>query len=337
MTIRKDNYNLSAQNTFRMNVSCACYIEYDSAKDLNGIDFDALPKPIISIGEGSNLLFTKDFEGTILHSRINYIKYFDVGADTVPVAVGAGVKWDDFVHKTCDDGLWGAENLSLIPGTAGAAAVQNIGAYGVEAKDIIVGVTCFDIVKKEKTAFKTQDCKYGYRESIFKQPDFKGRYIITGVLFKLSREKAPHIEYGALKTSFAEHAPQTPGQVRDEIIRIRKEKLPDPEVIGSAGSFFKNPVVSAAAFVKICDGYESVPHYILPNGFIKVPAAWMIEQCGFKGAEEGGAAVYEKQPLVIVNRSGEARPEDVLALMNKIVEGVKRKFGVHLTTEVEVI
>lgn len=335
MIKRIDNYDLSAQNTFRMRVSCACYIEYDSAADLGTIDFDSLPKPILSIGEGSNLLFTKDFEGTVLCSKIKYIKYFDVGADTVPLAVGAGVKWDDLVLKTCEDKLWGAENLSLIPGTVGAAAVQNIGAYGVEAKDIIAGVTCFDILKKEKTAFKTPECRYGYRESIFKTPEFKERYIITGVLFRLSREAAPKTEYGALKSVFEGAAPIDPMQVREAVIKIREAKLPSVELVGSAGSFFKNPVVSPLQFTKIIEGYENVPHYIQTGGFIKVPAAWMIEQCGLKGASVGGAQVYEKQPLVIINKDDKATPQDVLALEKKVIDEVKNRFGVELTPEVE--
>ena len=335
MIKRIDNYDLSAQNTFRMRVSCACYIEYDSAADLGTIDFDSLPKPILSIGEGSNLLFTKDFEGTVLCSKIKYIKYFDVGADTVPLAVGAGVKWDDLVLKTCEDKLWGAENLSLIPGTVGAAAVQNIGAYGVEAKDIIAGVTCFDILKKEKTAFKTPECRYGYRESIFKTPAFKERYIITGVLFRLSREAAPKTEYGALKSVFEGAAPTDPMQVREAVIKIREAKLPSVEIVGSAGSFFKNPVVSPLQFTKIIEGYENVPHYIQTGGFIKVPAAWMIEQCGLKGASVGGAQVYEKQPLVIINKDDKATPQDVLALEKKVIDEVKNRFGVELTPEVE--
>ena len=333
--IKKEfNYSLSAQNTFRMRVSCACYIEYDSIEDLKSLDFDSLPRPLLSIGEASNILFTGDFKGTVLRSRINYIKYFDVGADSVPLAVGAGVKWDELVEKCCKDKLWGLENLSLIPGTVGAAAVQNVGAYGVEAKDIIAGVTCFDIKTREKTAFKVQDCHYEYRDSIFKQEEYKGRYIITGVLFRLSRVPAPKIEYGALKSIFSE-APSEPMQVREAVINIRNSKLPAVEEIGSAGSFFKNPVVSPALFAKICEGYESVPHYLLPGGFVKVPAAWLIEQSGMKGESVGGASVYEKQPLVIVNRSGKAEAEDVLALENKIVEAVKEKFGVHLQPEVE--
>lgn len=335
MVKRIDNFDLTAQNTFRMKVSCALYLEYDSAADLKEIDFAGLPQPVISIGEGSNILFTKDFEGTILHSKINYIKYFDVGADTVPLAVGAGVKWDDLVLKTCQDGLWGMENLSLIPGTVGAAAVQNIGAYGVEVKDIIAGVTCFDMEKKEKTAFKVEECRYAYRDSIFKTEEFKSRYIVTGVLFRLSRKALPRIEYGALRSVFAEHSPEVPMQVREAVIRIREVKLPSPDKTGSAGSFFKNPIVSPAEFARICEGFESVPHYLMPGGFVKVPAAWLIEQCALKGKILGGAAVYEKQPLVIVNNSGEASPEDILALEKHIIESVKDRFGVELHPEVE--
>ena len=336
MIKRMENYDLSAQNTFRMKVSCACYIEYDSISDLSEIDFDSLPKPIISVGDGSNILFVENFfKGTVLHSKINYIKYFDVGADTVPLAAGAGVKWDDLVLKTCEDDLWGAENLSMIPGTVGAAAVQNIGAYGVEVKDIIVGVTCFDIQKKEKTAFKTPECKYGYRDSIFKSPEFKERYIITGVLFRLSRTASPKVDYGALKTYFENDAPTDPMQVREAVIKMREEKLPSPELVGSAGSYFKNPVVSPVQFAKICEGYESVPHYVQTGGFIKIPAAWLIEQSGLKGACVGGAEVYAKQPLVIINKDDKASAADVLSLEKKVVEEVKSRFGVELVPEVE--
>ena len=335
MLSRHENYDLSGQNTFRMKVSCRCYIEYESIEDLKSIDFDSLPQPVISIGEGSNLLSTGDFPGTVLRSRIDYIKYFDVGADTVPLAVGAGVNWDKLVAKTCEDGLWGLENLSLIPGTVGAAAVQNIGAYGVEAKDVIAGVTCFDILKRDKTAFKQEQCRYGYRDSIFKDPEYKGRYIVTGVLLRLSREPKPQISYGALKGIFEDAQPATPSQVREAVIRIRREKLPDPEELGSAGSFFKNPVVSAEQFLRISEGYDSVPHYLLEGGFIKVPAAWMIEKCGFKGAVRGGAAVYSKQPLVIVNNSGQASPQEIISLEQEIISAVRERFGVELQPEVE--
>lgn len=317
-----------------MKVNCECFVEYETVKELEGLNFDRLPKPLLHIGEGSNLLFTKDFPGTVLHSNIEYIKYMDMGLDDVPVVVGAGVNFDSFVSETCRHGLWGAENLSLIPGEVGAAAVQNIGAYGVEVKDIISGVVCFDLKERKKVKFAAAECRYGYRSSIFKEPDNKGRYIVTSVLFRLSRKRSPRLEYKGIAEALEGREPQTPQEVREAVIRIRRAKLPDPEETGSAGSFFKNPVVSAEEFARISpDG--SAPHYDLPDGRVKVPAAWLIDSCGFKGAAEGGAAVYEKQPLVIVNRSGEASPEDILALEKRITDGVRERFGVELHPEVE--
>lgn len=328
---RIENYDLSAHNTFRMKVKCALYIEYQTIDELKSLDFDSLPQPVMSIGEGANLLFTGDFKGTVLHSAINYIKYFDVGADNVPVAVGAGVNWDTLVAKTCADGLWGLENLSAIPGSVGACAVQNVGAYGVEAGDVIAGVTCWDTDKKEKISLKAEECRFGYRDSIFKDPEMKGRYIITGVLFRLSRTPKPKLEYKGLQNL----QPLCPQDVRDAVIAIRDAKLPDPKKIGSAGSFFKNPVVSALQFASIAQGYDTVPHYLLEGGFVKVPAAWMIEQCGLKGASVGGAMVHKTQPLVIINESGEASPADVLALEEKVITAVRERFGVELHPEVE--
>ena len=335
MIRRWDNFDLGGRNTFRMRVCCACYIEYDTVEDLRSIEPESLPQPLLCMGEGSNLLFTRDFPGTVLRSCINYMKYFDVGAHEVLLAAGSGVKWDALVAKTCADGLWGLENLSLIPGTVGAAAVQNIGAYGVEAKDVIAGVTCLDLQTRGKVAFKVGELRYGYRDSLFKDPSFKGRYVITGVLLRLSRVPRPRIGYGALKEVFGGCAPASPEAVRQEVIGIRRKKLPDPESIGSAGSFFKNPVVSALEFAQIASGYESVPHFLLDGGLVKIPAAWMIEQCGLKGARRGGGAVYENQPLVLINASGMATPEEILALEEEIIGAVRAKFGVELHPEVE--
>ncbi len=330
----KLKYDLGPLNTFRMKVRCECFVEYESVKELEGLNFDRLPRPLLHIGEGSNLLFTKDFPGTVLHSNIEYIKYMDMGLDDVPVIVGAGVNFDSFVSETCRHGLWGAENLSLIPGEVGAAAVQNIGAYGVEIKDIISGVVCFDLKERKRVKFTASDCRYGYRSSMFKESENKGRYIVTSVLFRLSRKRRPRLEYKGIAEALEGREPQTPQEVREAVIRIRRAKLPDPEETGSAGSFFKNPVVSAAEFERISpDG--TAPHYRLPDGSVKIPAAWLIDSCGLKGAEQGGAAVYEKQPLVIVNRSGEASPEDVLALERRIIDGVRERFGIELHPEVE--
>ena len=332
------NYGLGAQNTFRMKVSCAYYVEYESVKELAGLNFDRLPKPLLHIGEGSNLLFTGDFPGTVLHSNIEYIKYIDMGFEDVPVMAGAGVEWDHFVAETCRHGLWGAENLSLIPGEVGAAAVQNIGAYGVEVKDILSGVVAFDLQERKKVKFSREECCYGYRDSLFKRSENKGRYVITSVLFRLSRRPRPRLDYKGLREALSHSGfdPEslTPQEVREAVIRIRRAKLPDPEEIGSAGSFFKNPVVSREDFARISpDG--SAPHYDLPDGTVKVPAAWLIDQCGLKGATEGGAAVWEKQPLVIVNRSGAATPQEVLALESRIINTVQERFGVMLHPEVE--
>lgn len=330
----KLKYDLSSQNTFRMKVSCECFVEYENVKELEGLNFDKLPKPLLHIGEGSNLLFTRDFPGTVLHSNIEFIKYVDVGFDEVPVMVGAGVSFDNFVEETCRHGLWGAENLSLIPGEVGAAAVQNIGAYGVEVKDIISGVVCFDLKERRKVRFTAAECRYGYRSSMFKEDENKGRYIVTSVLFRLSRKPVPRTEYKGVLEALAGNEPSSPMDVREAIIKLRRKKLPDPAEIGSAGSFFKNPVVSAAQFAAISpDG--SAPHYVLQDGSVKIPAAWMIESCGLKGESEGGAQVYENQPLVIVNATGKATSEDVLSLERKIIDAVKSRFGVELHPEVE--
>jgi len=328
--IEKD-YDLTAVNTFRMRARCACYVEYDSVAELESLDWDSLPGPVRHIGGGSNILFTADFPGTILHSAIRFVKYVDMGFDEVPVMVGAGTSWDSFVEETCGHGLWGAENLSLIPGEVGAAAVQNIGAYGVEVKDIISGIVCFDTVERRKLKFPVGECAYGYRDSLFKQSG--GRFVVTSVLFRLSRVPRPVLNYKGL----SELAPSSPMDVRNAVVAIRREKLPDPAVLGSAGSFFKNPVISREQYSALLrrTGGEIPPHFDFPNGDAKITAAWLIERCGFKGVAEGGAAVYEKQPLVIVNASGEASAQDVLRLEAGIIDAVQERFGITLHPEVE--
>lgn len=342
MVTKTDIYDLSTQNTFGMKVSCACFIQYDKAEDLNDLDFQALPQPVLHIGSASNLLFTGDFAGTVLHSAIKYIKYIDMGLSEVLVAVGAGVLFDDFVSQTCGHGLWGAENLSLIPGEVGAAAVQNIGAYGVEVKDIISGVVCYDTKERTKRTFKVSECGYDYRTSRFKEAPDKGRYIVTSVLFRLTRTYSPKLEYKGVREALGGNEPKTPKQVRDAIIKIRMEKLPDPKVMGSAGSFFRNPIVSREKFqeiekiarIKNGDDYQ-VPHYDLDSARVKVPAAWLIDQCGFKGMRRGNAAVHHVQPLVMVNYTGNATPDEILELEGLIVSEVYDKFGVELIPEVE--
>jgi UDP-N-acetylmuramate dehydrogenase len=345
--------DLTKMNTFGMKVKARCFMEYDSVADLVDIEFEELARPVLHIGGGSNLLFTDDFKGTVLHSNINFIEILDTpchserseeSSSPVLVSVGAGVVFDDFCDWAAKEGLWGAENLSYIPGEVGASAVQNIGAYGVEVKDIIHKVYCYDTVEEEFVNFSLEECGYGYRDSIFKKPEIKGRYIVTHVVFALSREANPQLGYGHLRDAVMEAANQniTPAAIRKVIIKIRKEKLPEPSVMGSAGSFFMNPVISfehyqkieAAAKAEFGPDYK-VPHYDLPDGMVKVPAAWMIEQCGWKGKRSGGAAVYDKQPLVIVNYTGDAYPEEIIGLEKRIIASVKVKFGVELHPEVE--
>ena len=366
--------DLTKMNTFGMKVKTRCFIEYDSVADLVDIEFEELARPVLHIGGGSNLLFTQDFKGTVLHSKIDFIEILDeCQRDFVQVSVGAGVVFDDLCAWAAKEGLWGIENLSYIPGEVGASAVQNIGAYGVEVKDVIRRVYCYDTIEEEFVSFGVEECGYGYRDSIFKSPEVKGRYIVTHVVFALSREPRPVLDYGHLKDAVVAVAevsddPRplrghplagggmsqetsvaattltriTPEMIRSVIIKIRKEKLPEPSVMGSAGSFFKNPVISLEHFQRIESAAKAehgqdynVPHYDLPDGMVKVPAAWMIEQCGWKGRRSGGAAVYEKQPLVIVNYTGEAYPEEIIGLERRIVSSVKEKFGVELHPEVD--
>lgn len=296
------------------------------------------------IGGGSNLLFTGDFPGTVLHSAIRHIEVISDSDDEVLVRVGAGVEFDKLCEWSAGRGLWGPENLSHIPGEAGAAAVQNIGAYGVEAKDIIREVRAFDLVSRKFLTFSVEECNYGYRDSFFKSPEGKDRYIITGIVFAFRRNGSPILEYGNLRETLLSRCPcPTPSDVRETIISIRRTKLPEVGEVGSAGSFFKNPVVSREVFgnvVRVSGRDEaSVPHYPVPGPggepWVKIPAAWLIDQCGWKGAVRGGAGVWPSQPLVIINASGEASPEEILALEECIRMSVSDRFGIVLSPEVE--
>lgn len=318
-----------------MKVSCRAYVEVTDPKDLLTLDFDSLPQPIFVMGGGSNLLFTKDFPGTVLHLCK---KGYTILPDSL-VRVGAGVVFDDFCDWAAAQGLWGPENLSLIPGEVGASAVQNIGAYGVEAKDIIDTVHAFDRTTRTFVDIPGADCGYGYRTSLFKT-DWKGRYIITAVTFRLSAVPQPKLDYGGVRKALGDREP-TPQVIRETVIGIREQKLPDPKVTGSAGSFFCNPVIERDHFEKIVaiakaeNGPEyEVPHYDVGER-VKVPAAWMIDQCGFKGAREGGAQVYPKQPLVIVNETGEATPDEIIALEQRVIGTIREKYGIELHPEVE--
>ncbi len=345
MIIRHEAYDLSRQNTFGMRVSCRLYVEVTDPEDLLTLDFDALPQPLFVMGGGSNLLFTGDFPGTVLHMANQGITLNPVistkaeGRAEKSATVAAGVVFDDFCAWAAAEGLWGPENLSLIPGEVGASAVQNIGAYGVEAKDIIDTVHAFDRQERRFVDIPGADCGYGYRTSLFKTA-WKGRYIITAVTFRLSTTPQPKLDYGGVRKALGDRE-LSPQVIRDTIIGIREQKLPDPKETGSAGSFFCNPVIDREHFERIVaiakaeNGPEyEVPHYDVGDR-VKVPAAWMIDQCGFKGMRLGGAQVYPKQPLVIVNATGTATPEEIVALEQRVIGTIKEKYGIELHPEVE--
>ena len=339
MIIRHEAYDLSAQNTFGMKVSCHLYVEVTEPEDLLALDFDTLPQPLFVMGGGSNLLFTGDFPGTVLHMSNQGHTVMPGPTGHLCVRVAAGVVFDDFCAWAAAEGLWGPENLSLIPGEVGASAVQNIGAYGVEAKDIIETVHAFDRQERRFVDIPGADCGYGYRTSRFKT-DWKGRYIITAVTFRLSTIPQPKLDYGGVRKALGDREP-TLQVIRDAIIGIREQKLPDPKEIGSAGSFFCNPVIERDHFERIVaiakaeNGPEyEVPHYEVGER-VKVPAAWMIDQCGFKGMRLGGAQVYPKQPLVIVNATGSATPEEIVALEQRVIGTIREKYGIELHPEVE--
>jgi len=419
MITRHEAYDLSRRNTFGMKVSCHLYVEVTEPEDLLSLDFDTLPQPVFVMGGGSNLLFTKDFPGTVLHMGNTENRFLDSALAgsarndraTVPtegkstqtegpapvistkaegrvekslVRIPAGVVFDDFCAWAAAEGLWGPENLSLIPGEVGASAVQNIGAYGVEAKDIIDTVHAFDRTTRTFVNIPVADCGYGYRTSNFKTV-WKGRYIITAVTFRLSLAPTPVLDYGGVRKALENRgvilegegmgpetyatlgileggaqpqvgrdggaqprrvsgpipSPLTPQIIRETIIGIREKKLPDPAKIGSAGSFFCNPVIEKDHFARIVTlakaenspDYE-VPHYEVGDK-VKVPAAWMIDQCGFKGMRVGGAQVYPNQPLVIVNATGDATPQDIIALEQRVIDTIQEKYGITLHPEVE--
>ncbi len=334
--------DLSKLNTFGMKVKAACYVEYSEAEDLMSIDWAGLPQPVLPVGSGSNLLFEGDFKGTVLHSVYDKIKILEDRntADDVYVETGSGVVFDELCHWAARKNLWGIENLSGIPGTVGASAVQNVGAYGVEAGDVIEEVICFDIAERKFVSFSAAQCEFAYRDSYFKHN--RGKYIVASVIFKLTSLLSPQLDYGHLREAVERNLELTPMLVRDTVRIIRDEKLPDPAKVGSAGSFFKNPVVENCIYESVVvkaiaeKGNDvKVPHFDLDGGMVKIPAAWLIDFCGFKGKTLGGAAVWQSQPLVIVNASGNATPEEIIGLERQIISEVKEKFGIELHPEVD--
>lgn len=328
-------YSLLPYNTFGIDVSASRFLEYASVAELKEyIAQGAVTTPFLHIGGGSNLLFTKDYDGLILHSRIGGIEVTAEDSQAVSLRVGAGVVWDDFVACCVEHGWYGAENLSLIPGEVGASAVQNIGAYGVEVKDLITAVETVNIQGYERV-YSVEECEYAYRNSIFKRPENKSVFV-TYVRFRLSKEERYTLDYGTIRQELAKYPAPTLPIVRKVIIEIRESKLPDPKVTGNAGSFFMNPIVAKEKLEALQQDYPRIPYYELPDGRVKIPAGWMIDQCGWKGKSLGPAAVHDKQALVLVNRGG-AKGSDIIALSDAVRASVRDKFGIDIHPEVNVI
>ena len=336
----KELYNCSLlpYNTFGMDVKASRFVEYASVEELRGLwnaEREAVARAL-HIGGGSNLLFASDYEGLILHSAIKGYTVVKETEEEVEVRVGAGEVWDDFVAYTVANGWYGAENLSLIPGEVGASAVQNIGAYGVEAKDLIVSVDTFGLETGEERRFMREECRYAYRESVFKQ-ELKGKYAVTFVTYRLKKHPVFHLEYGNIRAELEKQGCQVDLEnVRRIIIAIRQAKLPDPKVLGNAGSFFMNPVVPKMQFEALLAQYPDMPHYPVDDAHVKIPAGWMIDRCGWKGKRVGHAGVHEKQALVLVNCGG-ATGKEVMHLAEEIMASVRERFGVTIRPEVNYI
>lgn len=333
MKIHSD-YSLLTHNTFGIDVKTRTFAEYETADELKQLIATCAGQRVLHIGGGSNLLFTNDFDGVVLHSAIRFMEYADRNAGTVIARIGAGVVWDDFCADAARRGLWGVENLSFIPGEVGASAVQNVGAYGVEACDVIEAVEVIDRTDCTAHTISAADCDYGYRHSRFKA-EWKERYFVTAVHFRLNRTPQPRLDYAGLST-LKELPELTPWLVRQFVTDIRRNKLPDPKKTGSAGSFFKNPVIGKARYEALLAANPAMPHYPAPDGMVKVPAAWLIDQCGLKGHKTGGAQVYERQPLVIIN-AGHATAADIVSLAAFVRQKVSERFGIDIAPEVNYI
>lgn len=335
MIRRFANLDISQYTTFHLPAIVKEFIEYDTVDELIVLvtELNAARCRFIHLGGGSNMLFPSRYNGVVLHCCSQ--KIIETGRDSSHAFVyaAAGTVWDDFVKYTVKANLYGGVNLSYIPGEVGGAVVQNVGAYGAEAKDIIESVEVLDITDMNCKKLSVDSCAYGYRDSIFKHE--AGRYIVTGANFKLSLLPAFSLEYGPL-SELASDAELTLGKVRDRIISIRRSKLPEPSELGSAGSFFKNPVVNYEVYARIKCDYPDIPSYHLNDGTVKIPAGWLIERAGMKGFRIGGAEVYPKQCLVIVN-TGNATEADVINLKNHVQHAVKTKFGIEISPEVNII
>jgi UDP-N-acetylmuramate dehydrogenase len=334
----KQNYNLSKLNTFGIDANAKFFAELEKEEELRELfsmpEFKQNKK--MFMGGGSNVLFTKDFDGMVILNKLKGIEILEQNEETVTIRAMGGVVWHDLVEFATERGYWGIENLSLIPGTVGAAPMQNIGAYGAELKNTLLSVEAYEIETGDKRIFSEEECELGYRDSIFKNK-VKDKYFISAVTLKLKKYGQAEIDYRVLKDHLEKNNidPKTPKDVSEAVAEIRRSKLPDPKIVGNAGSFFKNVFVSPEQLEKLQEIYPDIS-FFEEDGVVKIPAGWLIEKCGFKGKREGNVGVHDRQALVLVNHGG-ASGAEIVELANKIITCVKDKFDLTLTPEVNIV
>jgi len=333
------NYSLKKYNTFNFDVKARNFIEINNEEELKLLlsDKDINNMPILMLGQGSNILFRNDFDGLVIKLKNQDISVINEDDTYVYVKVGGGVIWDNFVDFAVSKNYGGVENLSLIPGTVGAAPIQNIGAYGQEVKDTVFSIKGYEISSINEKLFMNSECKFGYRSSIFKH-ELRNKFIITEVIFRLSKLPILNINYGRIKSEL-EKLPKNDysiADVREAVINIRQSKLPDTDKIGNAGSFFKNPEISEIEFIAIQKINPQIPFYNTAPDVYKIPAGWLIEQCGWKGKRFGDAGCYTEQALILCNY-GSAQPNEIIKLAALIKKSVYEKFGIAITEEVNII
>ena len=332
-----ENSDLSARNSFKVHQQAAKIVEFDSNSDLQQIFAEHITDRWMVMGGANNILFTRDIDFPIIIPRNEQIEILSEGNEGVYVRVGAGLEWDEFVAWSVERGLWGLENLSLIPGKVGAAPVQNIGAYGAEAKDTIASVEMFFPEQGAFVTLAAEHCGFGYRESVFKHT-LKGRVIITSVTFCLSKVAAPKLGYGDVEREVEARGGVSLTNIREAICAIRRAKLPDTAVTGNAGSFFKNPIVEASVAQNLLEQYPDMPHYPTTDTTkVKLAAGWLIDQCGLKGYSEGNVGVHSRQALVLINTTGNATGSEVIAFAGKVCQTVAQKFGITIEPEVNIL
>lgn len=331
----KENYSLLSHNTFHLPAIADYFVSYSSVEELQTILNSGFlnDRKYFHIGGGSNLLFTSDFKGAIFCSDVKGYKLVKEDDAHVYLRVGAAEVWDDFVAYAVEHNWGGAENLSLIPGVVGSTPVQNIGAYGVEAKDLIFEVEAVELASGAMRKFSNADCCFGYRDSFFKQEENKNKFFITNVTYKLDKQASFNISYSGVMEKLKEKGEVSLKTIRETIIEIRESKLPDTEKTGNAGSFFMNPVIPIAQFRNLVEAYPEIPSYPASEGFVKLPAGWLIDKAGWKGKSHGKAGVHKDQALVLVNNGG-ATGAEIIELSDLIRADVEKKFGVKIYPEV---